>query len=191
MAGIVHAGAACLGCRVAVAAASVNRSSEARSGGGLRVRRADADESGVVFPLRVRAVRAVKVAIADALRADPTISALVDPSSIYAVERSVLPTLPSIETIGVSSERQDTGPMVRHELSIEITVSHTTEDGADTLLDSIVGATRSRLAVAVYESNPIPPWRMVKWPLSSWAGRAGQRLHRARRASSVARRSLS
>ena len=155
------------------------------------MRRADADESGVVFPLRVRAVRAVKVAIADALRADPTISALVDPSSIYAVERSVLPTLPSIETIGVSSERQDTGPMVRHELSIEITVSHTTEDGADTLLDSIVGATRSRLAVAVYESNPIPPWRMVKWPLSSWAGRAGQRLHRARRASSVARRSLS
>ena len=100
-------------------------------------------------------MRAARVAISDALRADPAISALVDPSSIYAVERSVLPTLPAIETIGVTSERQDTGPMVRHELSVEITVSHASEDGADTLLDSIVRVTRSRLAAAAYQDNPI------------------------------------
>ena len=45
------------------------------------------------------------------------------------VERSVVPVLPAIEVIALSSERVDTGPMARHELSCEITVASATEDG--------------------------------------------------------------
>ena len=100
-------------------------------------------------------MRASKLAIAAALAADPAVAALVPESQIFAVERATLPTLPAVELVGVTSERQDTGPLVRHELSIEITVSHASEDGADTLLDSIVAAVRSRLSDAEVESRPI------------------------------------
>ena len=67
--------------------------------------------------------RASKQAIAAALREDAEVAALVPDEQIYAVERAVLPTLPAIEIVGLSSE-VDTWPMVRHELSIEVTVSH-------------------------------------------------------------------
>ena len=88
--------------------------------------------------LRGPAVRATKQAIAEALRIDPAVSELVPAAQVFAVERATLPTLPSIELVGVSSERVDTGPLVKHELSVQCTVSHPTEDGADELLDSIV-----------------------------------------------------
>ena len=41
-----------------------------------------------------------------------------------------------------------TGRLVRHELSIEVTVSHASEDGADELLDAAVRAVRQRLDAA-------------------------------------------
>ena len=93
-------------------------------------------------------MRATKVAIAEALRTDAAVSELVPDAQIYAVERATLPVLPAIEMIGVSSERVGDGPMVRHELSCEITVASATEDGADSMLDSIVRAVRQRLDAA-------------------------------------------
>ena len=101
------------------------------------------------------AVRAVRVAIAEALRSDNNVTKLVPDAQIYATERATIPTLPSIELIGVTSERVDTGPMVRHELSVECTVSHQAEDGADELLDSIVRAVRQRLDAAERSDAPI------------------------------------
>ena len=100
-------------------------------------------------------MRAVKQALADALRADPAVSELVPATSVYAVEKATVPVLPAIELIGLSSERIDTGPLMRHELAIECTVSHPTEDGADALLDSIVTAVRSRLGAAETTVDPI------------------------------------
>ena len=73
----------------------------------------------------------------------------------YAVERATVPTLPAVEVIAVSSERVDTGPMVQHELSVEVTVSHTTEDGADELLDALVRAVRQRIDASERENAPI------------------------------------
>ena len=101
------------------------------------------------------AVRPVKVAIAEALRADPALSNLVPATQIFSVERATLPQLPAVEVIGISSERVDTGPLVRHELSVECTASHSTEDGADTLLDGIVRAVRRRLGAAERSEAPI------------------------------------
>ena len=75
-------------------------------------------------------MRPVKVALSRALRTDAAVSALVPPAQVFSVERSTVPVLPSIEVIGLSSERVDTGPMLRHELSIEVTVRHPSEDGA-------------------------------------------------------------
>ena len=98
-------------------------------------------------------MRATKQAVAAALADDP--ADLVPRAQVFSVERATLPTLPSIEVIGVTSERQDTGPLVRHELSIEVTVSNASEDGADEQLDAIVGAVRDRLAGAVHQDNPI------------------------------------
>ena len=100
-------------------------------------------------------MRATRKAIAAALAADAAVSALVPATSVYAVERATLPTLPAIELIGVSTERVDTGPMVKHELSIECTVSHATEDGADAALDAIVRAVRVRLSAAETSVDPI------------------------------------
>ena len=100
-------------------------------------------------------MRDAKVAIAEAIRTDAAVLSLVPPSQVYAVERATLPTLPSIEILGVSSERVDSGPMVVHELSVEVTVSHSSEDGADSLLDSIVRAVRARLSAAETTDNPI------------------------------------
>ena len=45
--------------------------------------------------------------------------------------------------------------MIRHSMSVEITVSAITEDAADALLDSIVKAIRLRLADAAYSTHPI------------------------------------
>ena len=100
-------------------------------------------------------MRATKVAIADALRADPAVSALVPSAQVFAVERATVPSLPSIEVIAVTSERVGDGPMVRHELSIEVTVSHQGEDEADALLDAIVAVVRGRLATSETTFDPI------------------------------------
>ena len=100
-------------------------------------------------------MRATRQALAAALAADDAVSELVPAAQVFAVERTTVPTLPSIELIGVTSERVDTGPMVRHELSVECTVSHQAEDGADELLDSIVRAVRARLRDAEHSTRPI------------------------------------
>ena len=100
-------------------------------------------------------MRAAKTAIAAALRTDAAVSELVPPAQIYAVERATLPTLPAVEVIALSSERVDDGPLVRHELSVEVTVSHATEDGADELLAGIVRAVRQRIGAAEHQIAPI------------------------------------
>ena len=100
-------------------------------------------------------MRPVKVAIAEALRTDAAVSELVPRTSVYAVERATLPTLPAVEVIGLSSERVGDGPMARHELSIECTVRHPSEDGADSLLSGVVMAVRERLGAAELSNAPI------------------------------------
>ena len=100
-------------------------------------------------------MRDAKLAIATALRSDTAVTERVPAWQIFAVERATLPTLPSIEVIGVSSERVDTGPLVRHSMAVEVTVSHPTEDGADELLDGIVTAVRRRLLDAERSDAPI------------------------------------
>ena len=113
-------------------------------------------------------MRAVKVAIAAALRTDAAVSELVPAAQVYAVERATLPTLPAIEMVAVSSEVVDSGPLVRHELSVEITAAHSTEDGADELLDAIVRAVRQRLGD---ENAPIEGCVVVlgatRWSISA------------------------
>ena len=100
-------------------------------------------------------MRATRQALAAALAADDAVSELVPAAQVFEVERATVPTLPSIELIGVTSERVNDGPMVRHELSCEITVSHATEDGADGLLDGIVRAVRQRVIDAEHSTRPI------------------------------------
>ena len=100
-------------------------------------------------------MRATKTAIAAALAADDALAALVPDAQVYAVERATVPQLPSIEVIGVSSERVGDGPVVRHTVSIECTAAHPTEDGCDSLLDSIVRAVRGRLSAAEHSERPI------------------------------------
>ena len=101
-------------------------------------------------------MRATKVAIADALRDDPAVSALVPSAQVFACERAVVPSLPAVELVGVSSERVGDGPMVRHEIyPSSVTVSSPTEDGCDELLDSIIRATRARLATSETTFDPI------------------------------------
>ena len=102
-------------------------------------------------------MRSTKLAIADALRTDPAVAELVPDAQVFAVERATIPTLPSVEVIGISSERVGDGPMVRHELAVEVTVSHATEDGADAALDSIVRAVRARLSGAESQHAPRLP----------------------------------
>ena len=98
-------------------------------------------------------MRATKQALAAALRDDPALVELVPPGAIYAVERATIPTLPSIEIIGVQSAAADY--LVRHEMAIEVTVSHATEDAADAALDAIVQALRGRLIQAQAHADPI------------------------------------
>ena len=100
-------------------------------------------------------MRATKQAVAEALRSDDNVTKLVPREQIYAVERATIPTLPSIEVIGLSSERVDDGPLCRHALSVEVTVSHATEDGADELLDAVVRAVRQRIGAAERQLRPI------------------------------------
>ena len=100
-------------------------------------------------------MRATKTAIAEALRSDDNVTKLVPREQIYAVERATLPTLPAVEVIALSSERVDTGPMLRHELSCEITVASATEDKADELLDDAVRAVRQRIGAAERQLRPI------------------------------------
>ena len=101
-------------------------------------------------------MRAVKQALAAALRADPAVAALVPATSVYACERATVPTLPAVEVIAVTSSRVGDGPMVKHELSIEVTVSSPAEDTADELLDAIVAVVRGRLAASEDSTRPIP-----------------------------------
>ena len=89
-------------------------------------------------------MRGAKLAIAAALAADEAVSALVPAAQVFAVERAT-----------VTTERQDTGPMVRHELSVEVTVSNPTEDAADAALDAIVRAVRARLSASEDSTRPI------------------------------------
>ena len=100
-------------------------------------------------------MRKSKVAIASALAADAAVSEHVPASQVFAVERSTIPQLPAIEVIGLSSERADSGPLLVHELSVEVTVSSASEDAADELLNSIVGAVRARLSDAEQGGQPI------------------------------------
>ena len=100
-------------------------------------------------------MRATKQAVAEALRTDAAVKELVPATSVYAVERATLPTLPAVEVIAVSSERVGDGPMVKHELSIEVTAAHSTEDGCDVLLDAIVTAIRQRLDAAERQLPPL------------------------------------
>ena len=100
-------------------------------------------------------MRATKQAVAEALRTDAAVSTLVPATSVYATERATVPQLPSIEVIGLSSERVDDGPLVRHELSVECTASHQTEDGCDELLDAVVRAVRLRIGAAEHQLTPI------------------------------------
>ena len=104
---------------------------------------------------RAPPMRSVKLAIAAAFRDDGAVAALVPGSQIFATERASVPKLPSVEAIGVSSERVGGGPIVRHELSIEVTISSATEDGADEALDRIVKAVRLRLGDAETSERPI------------------------------------
>ena len=100
-------------------------------------------------------MRAMKQAIAEAIRTDPAVAELVPAGQVFAVERATLPTLPAVECIAVGSERVDTGPMIRHQIAIEITVSHQSEDGADEALDRLVRAVRLRLSDAEQGGTPI------------------------------------
>ena len=64
------------------------------------------------------------MAIAAALAEDAAVSALVPDEQVYAVERATFcRRSPPSKSIGLSSE-VDAWPLVRHELSIECTVSH-------------------------------------------------------------------
>ena len=89
-------------------------------------------------------MRGAKLAIAEALRSDDGVAQRVPGTQVFSVERATIPQLPSIEIIAISSERVGGGPLDKHELSVECTVSHPTEDGADELLDGIVRAVRQR-----------------------------------------------
>ena len=102
-----------------------------------------------------RVVRAVKLAIAAALRADTAVAALVPGGQIFATERATIPQLPSIELIAISSEQVGGGPIVRHSMAIECTCSNPSADGADVLLDGIVAAVRRRLSASETSERPI------------------------------------
>lgn len=124
-------------------------------------------------------MRAVKLALAQAFRDDAAVAALVPGAQIFATERATIPALPAIELIGVSSERVGDGPMAKHELSIELTCSHSTEDGADEALSGIVRAVRRRLGDAEAGVDPIGlPTREgvlvvlggVRWSVSASGG---------------------
>ena len=98
-------------------------------------------------------MRPPKIAIAAALA--EAVKDLVSKDQVYSVERATLPVLPAIELVAVASEPQESGPMIKHSMSIEITVSHVSEDGADEALDSIVAAVRRRLLAAATGEVPI------------------------------------
>ena len=102
-------------------------------------------------------MRASKIAVAAAIA--EAVTDLVPESQVYSVERAVVPVLPCVEVIGVTSERQERGPMLRHELTVEVTVSHVSEDSADTLLNSIVGSVRGRLLASETGEGPHPSAR--------------------------------
>ena len=114
-------------------------------------------------------MRATKQALAADLRADPALAELVPSSSIYAVERITLPALPAIEIIGIRSAPADY--LIRHEISIETTVSNATEDAADAQLDAIVSALRTRLLRAQSTDQPIAGLSVelggVSWSVSA------------------------
>ena len=99
-------------------------------------------------------MRSTRIAIADAFKSDPAIASLVPAEQIFAVERSTIPALPAIELVGLTSERMDFA-LVKHAISVEISVSNASEDGADGALDQIVRAVRARLATAESTIDPI------------------------------------
>ena len=59
-------------------------------------------------------MRAIKVAVAEALASDDDVAKLVPASQVFTTERSVVPTLPSVEVVAISSESQEGGPLIRH-----------------------------------------------------------------------------
>ena len=50
-------------------------------------------------------MRASKLAVRDALVGDPEVRKLVHPSQIHAADLAVLPVLPAVELVTISSER--------------------------------------------------------------------------------------
>ena len=93
--------------------------------------------------------RAIALALAEAVKD------LMPAGQVFSVELATLPVLPAVEVVAVTSERQETGPLLRHQLSVEITVSDPAESGADTKLDAIVAAVRRRLLDAEIGTDPI------------------------------------
>ena len=160
-----------------------------------RMRRDIRARAFVVCKLRGGAsMRAVKQALAQALAADDAVALLVPATSIFAVERSTIPSLPAIEIVAVASERADR-PLIRHVLSCEITVSDPTEDGADSALDAIVQAVRGRLSSAEAESDPVVledgstalvELQGIRWSTSSTDGKASSIVRAAAIALAVA-----
>ena len=100
-------------------------------------------------------MRAVKTAIAQALATDEAVAELVPAPQVFATERAVLPLLPSVEIVGIDSTPQEEGPLVRHLISIEVTVRAQSEDDADESLNGIVRAVRQRLSDATQQVRPI------------------------------------
>ena len=126
-------------------------------------------------------MRAAKLAIARSLADDPAVALLVPEAQVFAVERATLPVLPSIEIVAVTSARTDR-PLIRHEMSVEVTAAHPAEDEADELLDRIVTAVRQRLSDAESESAPIiledgsvalVELQGVRWSTTATDGKAG------------------
>ena len=99
-------------------------------------------------------MRASKLAIRDALASDEAVACLVPVEQIHSTEKAVLPVLPAIELVAISSERTDR-PLIKHQLSCEVTASDRSESGADETLDTIVAAVRRRLSAAEAEVDPI------------------------------------
>ena len=118
-------------------------------------------------------MRPVRLAIAAALQDELT--KLQIAASVHAVERATLPDLPAVEVIGLTSERVN-NVMVRHELSVEVTVSAADEDTADARLSDLVAAVRRRVSEAENGVSPIsldggesavPTLQGTRWSVSA------------------------
>ena len=97
-------------------------------------------------------MRATKKAIVEAFRADALID--IPNESIFSVEQAVMPKLPAIEVIAISTSLQ-ARPLVQHTMSVQCTVAGQTEGGVDDALDELVSTVRRRLSAAEHEYDDI------------------------------------